>query len=67
MATQDVYQNILLNLKSLSEEKVKEVQGFIEFLKSKETLPAHDPFHVSQFAALKEDWEAPGMELYDEL
>ncbi len=67
MATQDIYRDILLNLRSLPDEKVKEVQGFIEFLKSKETLQAHDPFHVSQFAALTEDWEAPGMELYDEL
>ncbi len=67
MATQDVYQDILLNLKALPDEKVKEVQDFIEFLKSKETLSTHDPFHLSQFAALKEDWEAPGMELYDDV
>lgn len=67
MTAQDVYQDILLNLRSLPDEKIKEVQDFIEFLKSKEAFSVHDPFHVSQFAALQEDWEAPGMELYDEL
>lgn len=66
MAIQDTYQSILLNLKTLPDEKVKEVLDFINFLKAKEQS-VKDQYILSQFNALKEDWEADGMQAYDEL
>lgn len=67
MTIENIFQDILLNLKTLPEEKVKEVYDFVNFLKLKEKESIKDTFIPSQFNALKEDWEAPGMEIYDEL
>lgn len=67
MLNQDVYQNIMLDLRILPEEKVLEVLDFINFLKLKTQKFQPDAFIFSQIKSLKDDWEAPGMEVYDKL
>lgn len=67
MLNQDVYQNIMVDLKTLPEEKVVEVLDFINFLKLKTQKSQPDAFIFSQFKSLKDGWEAPGMEVYNEL
>lgn len=67
MTNENIFQDILLNLKTLPEEKIKEVYDFVNFLKLKEKESIKDTFILSQFNALKEDWEARGMEVYDDL
>lgn len=67
MLKQDIFQDIILNLKTLSEDKVLEVSDFVSFLKSKDKICSSDIFILSQLDALGSDWEASGMELYDEL
>jgi len=66
MLKQNIYEDIMLSLKTLPKEKILEVWDFINFLKLK-AQNSTDHFIFSQFKSLKDDWEAPGMEVYDEL
>lgn len=66
----EVQKKILLEINTLPDEVVSNLLEIIKIIKQTINYPfgrEEKPLILGQFQSLKDDWEAPGMEKYDEL
>ncbi len=66
----EVQRKFLLEIDTLPDEVISNLLEIIKIIKQTINYPLgreEKPLILGQFQSLKDDWEAPGMEQYDEL
>lgn len=70
LALTETQKKFLIEINTLPDEVVKNLLEMIKFLKKAMNYPLNEeekPLILGQLQSLLDDWEAPGMEKYDDL